>query len=83
MKLQDFKDERELCEVCGKTDKRSKGRSGKVPLLECEKCLRAFHSDCCSPPLKKVPEVHTSRSPHMRCDVHRNKDACSETACAT
>jgi len=57
--VQDFKDERELCEVCGKIEKhiKARGKKKEIPLLECDKCLRAFHSDCCTPSVKTIPEV--------------------------
>ncbi len=56
--VQDFRDERELCEVCGKIEKRCKAPDkAKSPLLECDKCLRAFHADCCQPPVKTIPDV--------------------------
>ena len=60
---QDFEDERELCELCGKVDKQAKGRRGQaIPLLECGKCLRGFHSSCLAPPLSSIPEVRTPDS---------------------
>ena len=58
LQVQDFRDERELCEVCAKTEHRCKAREKpKSPLLECDKCLRAFHADCCKPPIKTIPQV--------------------------
>lgn len=72
LQVQDFRDERELCEVCGRIEHRCKARGKlKSPLLECDKCLRAFHADCCEPPLKAIPQV---RSPYLcqnlTCRVH-------------
>ena len=45
--------------MCGQSEKlKSSGRRKKlVEVLECDKCLRAFHLDCLAPPLTKVPEV--------------------------
>ena len=66
--LQDFKDERELCEVCGKIEKhvKAQGKKKEIPLLECDKCLRAFHSDCCTPSVRTIPEVDP-----LLCNPHK------------
>ena len=65
--VQDFKDERELCEVCGKIEKhiKARGKRKEIPLLECDKCLRAFHSDCCTPSVRTIPEVNS-----LLCNPH-------------
>ena len=45
----------EPCEVCQLAVRRTKGR--EVPMLECERCLRGYHTSCLEPPLASVPKA--------------------------
>ena len=45
-------EEEERCSACGN----SSGGDDR-PLVECDRCLRGFHMDCCEPPLRRLSTV--------------------------
>ena len=47
-----FEEEDEPCEECGSAEQAEDSH-----LLECDRCLRGFHTGCLDPPLDGVPEV--------------------------
>ena len=49
-------EEDEPCELCDSDE-----QTDANPLLECERCLRAFHTGCLDPPLQAVPEVRSGQ----------------------
>ena len=56
-----MEEEDEPCEICA-----SAVQSAESPLLECDRCLRGYHTDCLNLPLEDIPEVKL----HARnCDI--------------
>jgi origin recognition complex subunit 1 len=53
-------EEDEPCELCHSAE-----QTDASPLLECDRCLRAFHTHCLDPPLKAVPGVDVSAEPAL------------------
>ena len=66
----------EPCEVCGHVEKADE-LGEATAMLECNTCLRGFHTSCLSPPLQQVPKVRVERA-SSPADVAASSRVCSD-----